>query len=119
MYTTRNRRRFLRRQLREFSIRALLSRSTLLFLCIQLELAQDREYGRSMVVTDRGIVATSQVLASQAGAQILRRGGSAMGSYRDQRSTRRDRAHDEWQRCGQPGKEIACLKLRDATFCAV
>lgn len=40
--------------------------------------AQDRSYGRSMVVTDRGIVATSQVLASQAGAQILQQGGSAI-----------------------------------------
>jgi gamma-glutamyltranspeptidase / glutathione hydrolase len=39
---------------------------------------QDRSYGRSMVVTDRGIVATSQVLASQAGAQVLKRGGSAI-----------------------------------------
>lgn len=41
-------------------------------------LAQDRSYGRSMVITDRGIVATSQYLASQAGAQILARGGSAL-----------------------------------------
>src|SRR6202046_5884738 len=40
-------------------------------------LAQDRDYGRSMGVTVRGIVATSQVLASQAGAHILERGGSA------------------------------------------
>jgi gamma-glutamyltranspeptidase/glutathione hydrolase len=40
--------------------------------------AQDRSYGRSMVVTDRGIVATSHYLASQAGAQVLARGGSAM-----------------------------------------
>lgn len=40
--------------------------------------AQDRYYGRSMVVTDKGIVATSQVLASQAGAQILQQGGSAI-----------------------------------------
>jgi gamma-glutamyltranspeptidase/glutathione hydrolase len=39
---------------------------------------QDRSYGRSMVTTDRGIVATSHVLASQAGAQVLERGGSAM-----------------------------------------
>jgi len=31
-----------------------------------------------MVISDRGIVATSQTLASQAGAQILARGGSAM-----------------------------------------
>jgi gamma-glutamyltranspeptidase / glutathione hydrolase len=40
--------------------------------------AQDRSYGRSMVVTDRGIVATSHILASQAGAQVLKRGGSAI-----------------------------------------
>lgn len=39
---------------------------------------QDRDYGRSMTVADRGIVATSQVLASQAGAQILSQGGSAI-----------------------------------------
>ena len=31
-----------------------------------------------MVISDRGIVATSQTLASQAGAQILARGGSAI-----------------------------------------
>ncbi|HMF91192.1 MAG TPA: gamma-glutamyltransferase, partial [Candidatus Angelobacter sp.] len=40
--------------------------------------AQDRSYGRSVVMTDRGIVATSHYLASQAGAQVLVRGGSAM-----------------------------------------
>src|SRR6266403_2144286 len=40
--------------------------------------SQDRSQARSMVITDRGIVATSQTLASQAGAQILARGGSAM-----------------------------------------
>ena len=40
--------------------------------------SQDRSYGRSMVVTDRGIVATSHYLASQAGAQTLARGGSAI-----------------------------------------
>src|SRR5262249_20276702 len=40
--------------------------------------AQDRSYGRSVVTTDRGIVATSHYLASQAGAQVLARGGSAM-----------------------------------------
>src|SRR3954449_5302896 len=39
---------------------------------------QDRSYGRSVVMTDRGIVATSHYLASQAGAQVLARGGSAM-----------------------------------------
>lgn len=39
--------------------------------------ARDRWHARSMVITTRGIVATSQPLASQAGAQILARGGSA------------------------------------------
>jgi gamma-glutamyltranspeptidase/glutathione hydrolase len=37
-----------------------------------------RNYGRSMVISEQGIVATSQVLASQAGAQILAKGGSAV-----------------------------------------
>src|SRR2546421_2651019 len=41
-------------------------------------LSQDRAYGRSVVITDRGIVGTSHYLASQAGAQTLARGGSAM-----------------------------------------
>ena len=52
----------------------------MVFLCVWLNsaFAQDRDYGRSMVVTSRGIVATSHVLASQAGAQILSRGGSAI-----------------------------------------
>ena len=40
--------------------------------------AQDRNYGRSMVITPYGIVATSYVQASQAGAQVLARGGSAI-----------------------------------------
>src|ERR1700689_1409836 len=39
---------------------------------------QDRSQARSMIISDRGIVATSQTLASQAGAQVLARGGSAM-----------------------------------------
>ena len=37
----------------------------------------DRSQARSMVITRLGIVAASQALASQAGAQILARGGSA------------------------------------------
>jgi gamma-glutamyltranspeptidase/glutathione hydrolase len=53
-----------------------------LFLLLNLlpspVLAQDRSYGRSMVINDRGIVATSHTLASQAGAQILAHGGSAI-----------------------------------------
>src|SRR6266704_3536298 len=40
--------------------------------------AQERSYGRSMVINDHGIVATSHVLASQAGAQILQKGGAAI-----------------------------------------
>jgi len=48
--------------------------------CIGLNtaLSQDRNYGRSMVVSDHGIVATSHVLTSQAGAQTLAPGGSSM-----------------------------------------
>ncbi|MBI1895651.1 MAG: gamma-glutamyltransferase [Acidobacteria bacterium] len=38
----------------------------------------ERSQGRSMTVTTTGIVATSHVLASQAGAQVLARGGSAV-----------------------------------------
>src|SRR5713226_8236932 len=46
-------------------------------LLISATFAQDRSHARSMVVTRYGIVATSHVQASQAGAQILARGGSA------------------------------------------
>src|SRR3984957_17698145 len=37
-----------------------------------------RNYGRSIVISQQGIAATSQVLASQTGAQILAHGGSAV-----------------------------------------
>jgi gamma-glutamyltranspeptidase/glutathione hydrolase len=51
----------------------------LLLLMLQVPAhGQDRSQARSMVISDRGIVATSQTLASQAGAQVLARGGSAM-----------------------------------------
>ncbi len=40
--------------------------------------AQDRSHARSMVITRDGIVATSHVQASVAGAQVLARGGSAV-----------------------------------------
>jgi gamma-glutamyltranspeptidase/glutathione hydrolase len=51
-----------------------------LSLCAGLPLcwSQDRSTARSMVITRQGIVATSHTLASQAGAQILARGGSAV-----------------------------------------
>jgi gamma-glutamyltranspeptidase / glutathione hydrolase len=57
--------------------RSVLLWSLLLIYAVSLS-AQERSYGRSMVISDRGIVATSHVLASQAGAQILARGGSAI-----------------------------------------
>src|SRR5664279_1839966 len=47
-------------------------------MLVSLAPAQDRSQARSMVLSDRGIVATSQTLASQAGAQVLARGGSAI-----------------------------------------
>jgi gamma-glutamyltranspeptidase/glutathione hydrolase len=49
-------------------------------LCLngQFGFGQARDYGRSMVITQQGIAATSQTLASQAGAQILAKGGSAV-----------------------------------------
>ena len=37
-----------------------------------------RNYGRSLVISQQGIVATSHALASQAGAQMLANGGSAV-----------------------------------------
>ncbi|HEY7392903.1 MAG TPA: gamma-glutamyltransferase [Bryobacteraceae bacterium] len=49
-----------------------------LLMFVMAASAQDRSQARSMVISDRGIVATSQTLASQAGAQVLARGGSAV-----------------------------------------
>src|SRR5438270_7186301 len=51
---------------------------TFLLLLVPAAVSQDRSQARSMVVSDRGIVATSQTLASQAGAAVLARGGSAI-----------------------------------------
>jgi gamma-glutamyltranspeptidase / glutathione hydrolase len=50
----------------------------LLFAVTMQFSGQDRSYGRSVVMTDRGIVATSHYLASQAGTQILAKGGTAI-----------------------------------------
>src|ERR1700748_3814560 len=47
-------------------------------LCLTALYGQGRDYGRSMVMAQQGIAATSQTLASQTGAQILARGGSAV-----------------------------------------
>jgi gamma-glutamyltranspeptidase / glutathione hydrolase len=48
------------------------------FVALATLYGDGRNYGRSMVISQQGIVATSQVLASQAGAQILAHGGSAV-----------------------------------------
>jgi len=40
--------------------------------------SQDRSYGRSVVASQYGIVSTSEVQASEAGARMLERGGSAI-----------------------------------------
>jgi len=56
----------------------LIMRFTLLFLMLPAVFGQGRNYGRSMVITKQGIAATSQTLASQAAAQILAKGGSAV-----------------------------------------
>jgi len=50
----------------------------IIVLFAQESYSVDRKHGRSMVITRQGIVATSQTLASQAGAQVLARGGSAV-----------------------------------------
>ncbi len=52
--------------------------AALLLLAAGIAAAQDRSQARSMVISQGGIVATSQTLASQAGAQVLARGGSAI-----------------------------------------
>src|SRR5579859_7673706 len=59
-------------------LRSILLLATLFLGGPAMVISQDRSYGRSMVIIDRGIVGTSHYLASQAGAQILARGGSAM-----------------------------------------
>src|SRR5687768_15905035 len=45
--------------------------------CLAMEGAEPRIQGRSLVISKTGIVATEQVLASQAAAQILADGGNA------------------------------------------
>src|ERR1700739_1739695 len=50
----------------------------LLLVSLTSVFAQDRTNARSMVISPYGIVATSQVQASQAGAEILSHGGSAV-----------------------------------------
>jgi gamma-glutamyltranspeptidase/glutathione hydrolase len=47
-------------------------------LFLQFAAAQDRHTARSMLISRYGMVATTHVQASQAGAEILRKGGSAV-----------------------------------------
>ena len=56
----------------------LIHTAALISLWLPVLQAEGRSYGRSNVISQQGIVATSQVLASQAGAQILAKGGSAV-----------------------------------------
>jgi gamma-glutamyltranspeptidase/glutathione hydrolase len=49
-----------------------------LLFAAQFNYAQDRHTARSMVISRYGIVAATHVQASQAGAEILRKGGSAV-----------------------------------------
>src|SRR5438270_13629467 len=51
---------------------------SLLLLVVAFASARDRQTARSMVISKYGIVATTHVQASQAGAEILRKGGSAV-----------------------------------------
>jgi gamma-glutamyltranspeptidase/glutathione hydrolase len=51
--------------------------AALILIAIVPLLGQGRNYGRSMVITQQGVAATSQTLASSAAAQILAKGGSA------------------------------------------
>jgi gamma-glutamyltranspeptidase/glutathione hydrolase len=50
----------------------------MVLLSLSSAAAQDRSAARSMVISKYGIVATSYVQASQAGAEVLRQGGSAV-----------------------------------------
>jgi gamma-glutamyltranspeptidase / glutathione hydrolase len=50
----------------------------IVFLISRISFAQGRHTARSMVVSKYGIVATTHVQASQAGAEVLREGGSAV-----------------------------------------
>jgi gamma-glutamyltranspeptidase / glutathione hydrolase len=52
--------------------------SLIVLLIYRSAFAQDRSHARSMVISRYGIVATSHVQASAAGAQVLARGGSAV-----------------------------------------
>ena len=52
--------------------------AVLLLFMFREGLAEDRSQARSMVISHYGIVATSHVQASVAGAQVLARGGSAI-----------------------------------------
>src|SRR5260370_8610585 len=60
-------------------LRSILILATLFLGVPAMVSSQDRSYGRSMVVSDRGIVASSHYLASEAGAQTLARGDVHIG----------------------------------------
>lgn len=59
-------------------MRSQIARVISILLVVTTSFAQDRHSARSMVVSEYGIVAATHTLASQAGAEVLRRGGSAV-----------------------------------------
>jgi gamma-glutamyltranspeptidase/glutathione hydrolase len=59
-------------------ILSLLAALSVAWMSRESAMAQDRGQGRSMVISQTGIVATESPLASQAGATILERGGNAV-----------------------------------------
>src|SRR5437667_10768616 len=64
---------------RPMKLRFILTAAAFLYTGVLLHAqGPGRSYGRSAVITQQGIAATSQALASQAGVQMLTRGGSAV-----------------------------------------
>src|ERR1700756_1931469 len=78
-WTSSARQRILSRNSLPFTRSSMLIRLSIVVLVLtSAAYPQDRSHARSMVITREGIVATSHVQASIAGAQILARGGSAV-----------------------------------------
>jgi gamma-glutamyltranspeptidase / glutathione hydrolase len=78
-WTSSARQRILSRNSLPFTRSSMLIRLSIVVLVLtSAAYPQDRSHARSMVITREGIVATSHVQASVAGAQILAKGGSAV-----------------------------------------
>src|SRR3974390_1533691 len=68
----------MRRNQRYLTMLVLAAALAALGLSWENAMAQDRNQGRSMVISETGIVASESPLASQSGAAILARGGNAV-----------------------------------------